>query len=57
MIKATIKRDTEGKGLWLIIEHDEDEDNNTICAIQEDEVEAILIACQKWQMEQKGRGR
>lgn len=49
-IKATIKRDKYGEGLWLVINPYSNEivEDSVAWAINEGEVEAIRDACEEW---------
>lgn len=47
-ITARIDKDTSDKGLWLVIENDEDDDQNVSWPLQESEIAAVRDACEEY---------
>jgi hypothetical protein len=47
-LKSWIEKDKFGSGYWLIIEHEDKPIENTMMAITEEEVPAIMEACREY---------
>jgi hypothetical protein len=46
-VKAEIEKEAHGEGYWLVLKHD-NEIENGLYAITEEEIPAILEACEVW---------